>query len=89
MVGCKVQGERPEGWVVLEDGHGRIVGEVGLVEHLELLVATTLEEGRPHASDVFQVDATVQVEYLALAIDLFVPLAFAEPLAEAVTGVDN
>ena len=89
MIGGKVQSERPEGRVVLEDGHCRVVGEVGLVQHLELLVAAALQEGRTHSANVFQIDATIQVKYLPLAMNFLVPLTLAEPFPETVTKVQN
>ena len=73
-----------EGRVVVEDGHGGVVGEVVVVQHLEHAVAAHLQEGRPHAPDVFQLHAPVQVHDLSLTADLFRPVADAELLSVAV-----
>lgn len=79
-----VQGVRVERGVVVEDGHGAVVGEVVVVQHLEHGVASHLQEGRPHAPDVFQLHAPVQVHDLALPADLFRPVTHAEFFTVAV-----
>lgn len=43
---------RPAGRPVLVDGHRRVVGEVGVVEHLEHLVAANGQERGSHATHI-------------------------------------
>lgn len=39
-----VQGVGPAWWFVFIDGHGRVVGEVGVVQHLEHLISSHLKQ---------------------------------------------
>lgn len=80
-----VQGVRVERGVVVEDGHGRVVREVGLVQHLEHVVAAHLQERGPHPANVLQLDASVQVQNLSLAINFLRPVVDGELLSVTVT----
>lgn len=79
-----VQGVRVERGVVVEDGHGRVVREVGLVQHLEHVVAAHLEERGPHPANVLQLHPSVQVEDLSLTVDLLGPVVDGEFLSVTV-----
>lgn len=43
-----VESVGPAGRLVLVDGHGRVICEVGVVQHLEHLVSTNLKNKRMH-----------------------------------------
>lgn len=84
-----VQRVGPEGRVVVEDGDGGVEGEVGGGGGVEHGVAADLQERRAHAADVLALHAAVQRQDLLLAADLAQPLVAREPLAEAVSVIDN
>lgn len=76
-----------EGRRVLVDGQRGVVGEVGVVEHLEHGVTARLQEGRPHAPHVLPLHAAVQRQDLPLAVDLLQPLLLRELLTETVPAI--
>lgn len=80
-----VQGVRPARGLVLVHGHGRVVGEVGVVQALEHLVAADREEGRAHATHILLLHTTVRGQDLTLSGHLPGPLLLRELLSEAVT----
>lgn len=82
-----VQGVRPAGRSVLVDGHGRVIGKVGVVEHLEHLVATDGEEGSAHSADILQLNTTVGGENFTLSSHFTVPFLLGELFTEAVTVI--
>lgn len=85
-----VKSVRPIWRIVLEDRHRRIVREVVLVQHLELFIATDLKEGCSHASNVFELHSSVQMEDFTLTRNLLEPLLLGEFLAETMpVGVSN
>lgn len=80
-----VKGVRPVRWVVLKHGQGGIIGEIRFVQHLVLSVATGLQEGRPHAANVFVLDPAVQVQYLSLSANFLEPFILGKLLPEAMS----
>lgn len=78
----------PAGRSVLVHRHGRIVREVRVVQHLEHLVATHRQEGRPHSSYVFQLYPAVSCEDFSLTGDLTVPFLLRKLLPEAMPVVN-
>lgn len=79
----------PEWWVDVVHGHGAVVGKVGLLQHLEHVVAARLQEGCSHALHVAPVDASVESDQLALTGNFGQPTFFREFLTKAVTVMPN
>lgn len=75
----------PGGWSVFVDRHGRVVGEVWVVQHFVHFVSAHRQERSTHASNIRHLDTAVRSKDLTLSGNFTSPLLLGELLAKAVT----
>ena len=80
-----VHGVGEGGREVVVDGHARVVGEVGLIQHGEHVVAADGQEGCSDAPHILQLDPSKPSQDLPLASHLLGPLPLGELFTKTVT----
>ena len=73
-----VHGVGEGGWSVVVDGHAGVVGEVGLIQHGEHVVATNGQEWGSDSSDIFQFDASKSCKNFPLTCHFLGPFLLGE-----------